>query len=232
MPENILEVRHLSKFFVNNPALFDISFEISEGDITVIVGPNGSGKTTLLKLMTGLMAPSHGELFYKSRPMRRQIRTFRSKIGLLPDHPLLYQQLTLSENFKLLGRIYDIPREQMNESLRRFRLDNHTELKTFELSKGMIQRAMVALFSALSPELLFLDEPFTGLDTNGQELVLAYLKQRHARKQTTILITHTLSPIDQTWTQLLVLKGGTLLSLQRQQDFEQRISAICAKLAL
>jgi heme exporter protein A len=163
--------------------VFDrLDFELERGGFLVVTGPNGSGKTTLLRLVAGLAAPTAGEL---------EVAVDRAQLGFVGHEPLVYRELTALENLDLYGRLYRVPerRERIGMLLERFGLWDARAQRTASFSRGMLQRLALCRAFLHEPELYVLDEPFTGLDDEGAELLDHELAERRPRG-TFLVATH------------------------------------------
>jgi heme exporter protein A len=160
----VIRARGLEKRYGRKRVLRGIDLEVESGDCLVVTGPNGSGKTTLLRLCAGLALPSGGTL---------EIDADRSRLGYLGHEPLLYRELTALENLELYGRLYRVPerRERIGMLLERFGLWEARGERIASYSRGMTQRLALCRVLLHEPELLVLDEPYTGLDEGGAELL-------------------------------------------------------------
>src|SRR5205085_8617548 len=141
-----------------------VDFELPRGGFLVVTGPNGAGKTTLLRMCAGLAIPSRGTLDVDSQ---------RGAIGYLGHEPLVYRELNVLENLDLYGRLYRVPerRERIGMLLERFGLWESRRTRAAALSRGQLQRLALCRALLHKPELLILDEPFSGLDADGAELL-------------------------------------------------------------
>jgi len=171
----------LSKRFGEKLVLDDLDLVVPRGGFVLVTGPNGSGKTTLLRLCAGLFAPTGGEL---------EVEASRAAIGFLGHEPLVYRELTALENLDLYGRLYRLPerRERAGALLERFGLWRARNERTGTFSRGMLQRLALCRTFLHDPDLLLLDEPFDGLDTEGAELLQAELAERAS--VTALVATH------------------------------------------
>lgn len=159
-----------------------LDFDLARGGFLVVTGPNGSGKTTLLRLCAGLALPTAGTL---------EIEPDRSRIGFLAHEPLVYRELTALENLDLYGRLYRVPerRERVGMLLERFGLWESRRERASALSRGQLQRLALCRALLHKPDLLILDEPFSGLDEEGAALLdreLAAMRER----RTLVVATH------------------------------------------
>ena len=150
----------LSKRYGEKRVLDRVDFGLERGGFLLVTGPNGSGKTTLLRLVAGLAAPTGGEL---------EVEPSRGAIGFLGHEPLVYRELTALENLELYGRLYRVSerRERIGMLLERFGLWQARNERAGAFSRGMLQRLALCRALLHEPELLLLDEPFSGLDEAG-----------------------------------------------------------------
>ena len=172
----------LGKRYGMKRVLHDVDFELERGGFLVVTGPNGSGKTTLLRLAVGLAAPTAGAI---------EVAVDRARLGFVGHEPLVYGELTALENLDLYGRLYRVPerRERIGMLLERFGLWDARRERAAKFSRGMLQRLALCRAFLHEPELYVLDEPFTGLDDEGAELLDRELAERRPRG-TFLVATH------------------------------------------
>ena len=178
----MIRARGLAKDYGEKHVLRGLDFELERGGFLVVTGANGSGKTTLLRLCAGLAIPTGGSL---------EVEPERGAIGFLGHEPLVYRELTALENLDLYGRLYRVPerRERIGMLLERFGLWESRRERASKLSRGQLQRLALCRSLLHKPELLILDEPFSGLDEAGAELLdreLAGMRER----RTILVSTH------------------------------------------
>ena len=178
----MIVARQLEKRYGEKIVLRGLDFELERGGFLVVTGPNGSGKTTLLRLCAGLAVPTGGTL---------EVEPERAGIGFLGHEPLVYRELTALENLDLYGRLYRVPerRERIGMLLERFGLWDSRGLRVAKLSRGQLQRLALCRSLLHRPELLILDEPFSGLDAEGAELLDRELAEMRERR-TILVSTH------------------------------------------
>jgi heme ABC exporter ATP-binding subunit CcmA len=187
----LLQATSLERSFGAARVLRGISLAVGPGECHLVVGPNGAGKTTLLRILAGLARPSAGTVTLRGGSPGRDPGVRRS-IGLLSHQSHLYDDLSAAENLTFAARIYGLPdpagtaldrlaalglRERSNEPVRR-------------LSRGLMQRVAIARALLHAPELLLLDEPFTGLDSNATTQVVSLLGEELARGRALVLVSH------------------------------------------
>jgi heme exporter protein A len=178
----VIRARGLSRRFGDKRVLERLDFSLARGGFLVVTGPNGSGKSTLLRLCAGLLAPTDGEL---------EVEVERGRLGFLAHEPLVYRELTAVENLDLYGRLYRVPerRERIGMLLERFGLWESRRERVGSFSRGMLQRLALCRALLHEPELLLLDEPYSGLDAEGARLLDHELRELHAQR-TLVVATH------------------------------------------
>jgi heme exporter protein A len=193
----VIRARGLARRFGAKRALAPIDLDLESGGFLLVTGPNGSGKTTLLRLLSGLLAPSAGEV---------EIAVDRSELGFLAHEPLVYRDLTALENLELFGRLYRIPerRERIGMLLERYDLWDVRAEQAGSFSRGMLQRLALCRALLHDPRLLLLDEPFNALDSDGAELLDRELHAL-AGERTLVVATHDAGRIAPLATRRLVL---------------------------
>jgi ABC-type multidrug transport system ATPase subunit len=171
----VIHARGLERRFGDKVVLRDLDFELRRDGFLLVTGPNGSGKSTLLRLCAGLLAPTAGEL---------DVEVERGRLGYVGHEPLVYRELSAIENLELYGRLYRIAerRERIGMLLERYGLWQARHERVAAFSRGMLQRLALCRALLHDPELLILDEPFSGLDASGAQLLDAELAElRHGR---------------------------------------------------
>ena len=193
----MISARGLGRRFGSKRVLRDLDLEVRAGELLLVTGPNGSGKSTLLGLMAGLLAPTEGEI---------EVDLPRGRIGYLAHEPLVYKELTALENLDLYGRLYHVSerRETIGALLERFGLWEARHGRVGSFSRGMQQRLALCRVLLHGPELLLLDEPYSGLDASARTLVDDVLAEA-AGSSTLVVASHEPEQIRPLATQALVL---------------------------
>jgi heme exporter protein A len=178
----VIVARDLGRDFGSKRVLRGLDFDVARGGFLVVTGPNGSGKSTLLSLCAGLLVPTRGELLVEAE---------RGEIGYVAHESLVYRELTALENLDLYGRLYRVPerRERIGMLLERFGLWEARRERVGSFSRGMAQRLALCRALLHEPELLLLDEPYSGLDRDASELVDGVLTEAAGTK-TVVVATH------------------------------------------
>ena len=183
-------------------ALDDVSFSVQPGQTLAVFGPNGAGKTTLLKVLAGLIQPQRG---------RAQVEGGRRAIGWIGHHAQLYGQLTVRENLRFWGSLYDV--QPSGDLLARLGLDEHADRPVRTLSRGLVQRVAIARALVHDPAVLLLDEPFTGLDRTAAEALGRLLAQHAAAGRATVLVTHSVEEGTGLATDVAFMRAGRFVHL-------------------
>ncbi len=212
----MLEVRGVTKLYSGIPAVTDISFRAPAGEVTGYLGPNGSGKSTTIKMITGLLEPSAGEILFRGQPIDRNRIAYRQLLGYVPEEPHLYTHLTGLEYLEMVGELRCLPKRsawtKINELMRLLSLfpDRHVPISAY--SKGMRQKVLIAAALLHNPDLVILDEPFSGLDVN-MGLILRDLISELARKGKVVLFSsHELETVERVCSHVVILHKGRVVA--------------------
>jgi ABC-2 type transport system ATP-binding protein len=202
------------------PALQGLELRVERGEVFGYLGPNGSGKTTTLKILLGLVRPDAGTASVLGRP--HDDPGWKSRAGYLPEHPYFYDYLTATEYLDYAGRLCGLAagerRERAGALLRRVGLDGSASVPLRRFSKGMSQRIGLAQALINDPEVVFLDEPMSGLDPLGRRLARDVILELKERGKTVFFSTHILPDAEALCDRVAVLHGGRLLSVGRLDE--------------
>ena len=168
---------------------------LNAGEFTVIFGPNGAGKTTLLRLLAGIARPTRGEVWIEGVPIAGGDHAWRSRVGVLSHHTYLYPGLSAAENLDFYARLYGLDRrgERISEALEGVGLQERARDRVRDFSRGMQQRLALARTLLHDPRVVFLDEPYSGLDPHASALLGGVLERLRREGRTVMLVTHNLS---------------------------------------
>ena len=189
-----LDVNGLTRSFGHVRALRGISFTLARGDALAIFGPNGAGKTTLLRMLAGILRPDKGTIHINGEQLVRGETVQRRRIGLISHQSLCYDGLTAAENLQFYGRLYGLerPAERAMAALESVGLADRSTTTAATMSRGMLQRLAIARALLHDPDLVLLDEPFTGLDQRAAGALRAQLETLRAHHRTIVIVTHNL----------------------------------------
>jgi len=227
----MLEARSLTKYYGRILAVRDVTFTIRRGEILGYLGPNGAGKSTTVKMLTGLIEPSDGQILFDGKSVYDDLTAFQRLIGYVPEEPHLYPHLSGREYLQLVGRLRGMPRRvlepKMDEFLRLFGLwdDRHAPLSSY--SKGMRQKILLSAALLHDPELLILDEPFSGLDVTSAIVVRTLLHELAQAGKTIFYSSHVLEVVEKVCSTVLILRKGQVVaydSINRLQELMRQPS--------
>ena len=230
MPEvtdTALEVRELTRTFGVRRALDRVSFDLPKGAFLSIFGPNGAGKTTMVKVLTTLTAPSSGTARIFGLDVVEDAVELRERIGLISHNPLLYPDLSAEENLLFFSEMYGIddPADRVRELLVSVELDHRRLDLVRTFSRGMLQRLSIARALLHRPDVLFLDEPYSGLDPHAMDIfdnLIAQIREDH----TFVMISHDLDKGLELCSHALILaRGRVVLAAERDAVDAEQFSA-------
>jgi ABC-2 type transport system ATP-binding protein len=212
----VLELRGLYKSFRGIPAVEDVSFRVSAGEIVGFLGPNGAGKSTTVKMITGMLPPDAGRVFFEGRDIRTDMVAFRRVVGYVPEEAQLYGYMSGLEYLQLVGRLRGFKEalleSKATELLELFNLKSsqHSPISTY--SKGMRQRVLIAAALLHDPQLLIFDEPLSGLDVISARLLKDLMELLVAQGKAVLYISHVLEVVEQVCQRVVVIAKGRILA--------------------
>jgi ABC-2 type transport system ATP-binding protein len=220
--DTIIEVSDLTKFYRNFQAVNNISFEVKRGEIFGLLGPNGAGKTTTIKMLTGLIQPTKGTATIQGKNIQTQIVEIKKTIGVVTEDSNLYDELSVSDNLRFVGQLYNVPRSdrdrRIEELLKKFDLESKREAKFATLSKGMKRKVNIAAALIHSPQIVFLDEPTTGLDVLSARILRSMIKELTALGVTIFLTTHYIEEAEQLCNRVAILVNGQIKTVDTPRN--------------
>jgi ABC-2 type transport system ATP-binding protein len=237
----MLEVRSLTKYYGALPALRDASFIAKPGQILGYLGPNGSGKSTTVRMLVGLMEPTDGEVLWQGKSIFDDMPAYRRRLGYVPEEPFLYTHLTAPEYLRLVGGLRGIEDDLLNQKIERFLQlfgledDKYSTLSAF--SKGMRQKVQLASALMHNPELIILDEPFSGLDVSAGLMLRSVIKSLAAEGRTILMSSHVIEVVEQLCTDVVILSDGKVVAHDSVENLrglqnDQSLEHVFVKLAI
>ena len=249
----MLELRHVSKSFSGIPAVQDVSFTARAGEVTGYLGPNGSGKSTTMKMITGLIGMTDGEILFQGQRIQNDLIAYKQRMGYVPEEPHLYAHLTGLEYLTMVGQLRNLPpkptAERIDGLLRLFYLHSDRHLPISSYSKGMRQKILLSAALMHNPDLVLLDEPFSGLDVGTALVMRSLIQELAARGKVVLFSSHELETVERVCSHVVILHRGkvvaddsierlrTLMSLPTLEDIfsqlavEQDTGAISREIA-
>jgi ABC-2 type transport system ATP-binding protein len=220
---NVVELKGVTKHFDEFVAVQDLSFEVRQGTIFGLLGPNGAGKTTSIRMIVNIFAPDAGEVFVLGRHMSPDLQ---HRIGYLPEERGLYKKMKVDEQLVFFANLKGIDtreaRKRIDEWLERLELSDWKQKKSAELSKGMQQKVQFIAAVLHEPELLILDEPFSGLDPVSVNLLKNVILDLKKRGKSIIFSTHQMEQVEQMCDDICLINhatkvlGGSLRDVKRR----------------
>jgi heme exporter protein A len=206
----IIEARGLVKAYGLLPVLRKLDLSIERSEFVALLGPNGSGKSTLLRMLCGLSKPTAGVIAIGGWELPREADAVRAQIGLVSHKTLLYDNLTARENLRFFARLYNLkqPAARINLLLERVGLARRADELARTYSRGMQQRLSIARALLHEPDVLLLDEPYTGLDQDASAMLDAVVTEAHHAGHTVVMTTHDLERAARLATRVVILSRG------------------------
>ena len=208
----IIKIENLCKAYEQNLVLRNINLEIEAGQIVGYIGPNGAGKSTTIKILCGITSSFVGEVHVMGMDVRKNPIEIKQKIGYIPELAALYETLTPIEYLRFSGRLYNLDEEviskKSNELLRLFELQDKANNRMTSYSKGMKQKVLLISGLLHNPEIIFLDEPLSGLDANAVILVKEILAQLKAAGKTIFYSSHIMDVVEKISDRIIIIDKG------------------------
>jgi ABC-2 type transport system ATP-binding protein len=218
----MLELQSLFKSYRGIPAIQDVSFKVAPGEIVGFLGPNGAGKSTTVKIITGLLRPDDGKVLFEGQDIRKDMVTFRSTLGYVPEEAYLYSYLSGLEYLQLVGRLRGLSEALIEAKstrlLRLLHLESWQFSPTSSYSKGMRQRVLIAAALLHDPKLLIFDEPLSGLDVVSARLFKDLLELLAAQGKAILYISHVMEVVEQICNRVVVIAKGRVVADARPDD--------------
>jgi ABC-2 type transport system ATP-binding protein len=211
-----LELHHVTKRFTGVLAVDNVSFHARAGEITGYLGPNGSGKSTTMKMITGLIQTSDGEIYFDGQSIRNDPMGFKQRLGYVPEEPHLYQHLSGLEYLTMVAQLRDLPAkptgERIDGLLRLLSLhsDRHAPISSY--SKGMRQKVLLSAALLHNPDLILLDEPFSGLDVATSLVLRSLIQELAARGKVVLFSSHELETVERISSHVVILHRGRVVA--------------------
>ena len=212
----MLEARDVTKRYGALTAVSQVSFTVKPGEVLGYLGPNGSGKSTTVKMLVGLMAPTHGQMFLDGIDIQDDLLGYKAQVGYVPEEAHVYPYLTGPEYLRLVGRLRDIPPVKLERKIRRFlRIfgldsDYHAQLASY--SKGMRQKILLSAALLHNPKVIVLDEPVSGLDVSTALVLRTVVRALAADGRIIFYSSHELETIEKISTRVIILRAGRVVA--------------------
>lgn len=220
---HLLDVQHISKSFQDTSALQEISFTIEKNKIYGLLGPNGAGKTTLIRNITQIFIPDFGAIFYNGEKLAAK---HQNKIGYMPEERGLYKKMKVGEQLAYFAQLRDFSKQAAKKKidfwLQKLDIENWRNKTIEELSKGMQQKVQFIATVLHEPELLILDEPFSGLDPVNAEVIKNEIFELHQKGATIIFSTHRMENVEEICEDIFLINQGKIILQGNVQAIKQQ----------
>ncbi|MFN8300571.1 MAG: ABC transporter ATP-binding protein [Chitinophagales bacterium] len=220
---SLLRLQHIVKQYGNYRASNDVSFEIPSGKIFGLLGPNGAGKTTLIRMITRILYPDTGQLFFNGEPLSDK---HTERIGYMPEERGLYKKMKVGEHLVYLGRLKGLTASQAKINveawLKKFSIQSWYNKSIEELSKGMSQKVQFIATVLHDPDLLILDEPFSGLDPINSKLIEDEIFELSRKGKTIIFSTHRMEQVEEICDDIVLVNKGSVILQGGVKELKQR----------
>ncbi len=212
----MLELRHVSKSFSGIPAVRDVTFIARPGEVTGYLGPNGSGKSTTMKMITGLIEMTDGEILFQGQRIQTDPIAYKQRMGYVPEEPHLYSHLTGLEYLTMVAQLRNLPEkraaERIDGLLKLFYLHSDRHVPISSYSKGMRQKILLSAALMHNPDLVLLDEPFSGLDVGSALVIRSLIQELAARGKVVLFSSHELETVERVCSHIVILHRGKIVA--------------------
>ncbi len=221
----MLEVRSLTKCYSSIPAVDDVSFTISGGEVLGYLGPNGSGKSTTVKIITGLMEPTRGTVLFKGSNIKDDLAGYKRRVGYVPEEANLYPFLSGLEYLQLVSRLRGLPEAVIERRagalLELFAMRPHRHTAIAAYSKGMRQRILLIAALLHNPDLIIFDEPLSGLDVTSALIFRKLISALSREGKIIFYCSHVLEVVEKVCSHVTILQGGKQLAYGSVEDLKR-----------
>jgi ABC-2 type transport system ATP-binding protein len=225
--EEAIAAWNLTKEYDGLLAVDHVSFEVSRGEVFGFLGPNGAGKTSTIRMLVGLTEPSEGSASVAGYDIRKEIVEVKRRVGVVPETSNLYDELTAGENLLFASQLYNVPRgerpNRIQELLERFHLTDRRDTKFGKLSRGLKRRVVIAAALVHRPEIVFMDEPTTGLDVVSARSLRTYIQELQKEGTTVFLTTHYIEEADQLADRIALIVKGNIVTVDTPDRIKDKV---------
>jgi ABC-2 type transport system ATP-binding protein len=212
----MIELRGVSKKFSVFAVVNDVTFAVKPGEVLGYLGPNGAGKTTTIRMLAGLLEPTKGEILFEGRDIRKDITSYRKRLGYVPEQSEIYPHLSAYDYLTMVGRLRHLPERSLKVKITDFldifglRHDMDSPLSSY--SKGMRQKVLIASALLHDPDILLLDEPLSGLDVTTGLVIRDLIKRLAGENKIIIYSSHVLEVTEQVCSRIIILHQGNIVA--------------------
>jgi ABC-2 type transport system ATP-binding protein len=214
--KTIIDVKGLKKSYKDKEVIHGIDFTVNEGEILCFLGPNGAGKSTTINIITGALRCDGGSILYKGESIYKDLLSFKSSLGIVPQDLALYEDLSAEKNVLFFASLYGLKGDALKDSCQ-FALDftglsDRAKDKVNTFSGGMKRRLNIACAIAHKPELLIMDEPTVGIDPQSRNHILEGVKRLRNQGMTILYTTHYMEEVEEISTRIIIMDVGNIIA--------------------
>lgn len=214
--QTIVEIRNLQKSYGQKKVLHGINLEIAPGQIIGYIGPNGAGKSTTIKILCGIISEFDGEVSIFGKELRSQTLEIKKRLGFIPENAVLYESLTPMEFMEFIGAMRSLNPEQTHEKaealMKIFEMQPHINQRISTFSKGMRQKVLICSSLLHNPDLIFMDEPLSGLDANSVIMVKEMLLHLSREGKTIFYSSHLMDVVEKISDRIILIDLGKVIA--------------------
>ena len=212
----MLELKGITKKFTVIPAVNNVSFTVNPSEILGYLGPNGAGKTTTIKMLAGLLEPTDGNIYFLGKNIKDNLYEYKKRIGYVPEEQDIYPHLSAYDYLMMVGRLRNIPekvlKEKIEQLMKLFSLseDMHSSISSY--SKGMIQKVLLSSALLHNPDILFLDEPLSGLDVETSLIIKDLVRKLSKEGKIIFYCSHILEVVEKICSRVIIIHKGNIVA--------------------
>jgi len=226
-PESAIAVSELTKCYGELLAVDQINFTVKKGEVFGFLGPNGAGKTTTINMLTGVTKPTSGSAFISGFDVKQEPTKAKELVGVVPEVSFLYDEMTAWDNLNFSAKLHSVPEKKRgslaHELLRLFGLYERRNDRVGTFSGGMKKRLMIATALIHEPDILFLDEPTTGLDVQSARQIRELIKELNKKGTTVFLTTHYIEEADQLCQRIAIINRGKIITVDTPEELKNTV---------
>ncbi|MBU0984147.1 MAG: ABC transporter ATP-binding protein, partial [candidate division Zixibacteria bacterium] len=218
----MLQVSHVSRSFGSVKAVEDLSFTVRAGEVFALLGPNGAGKTTTIKMILSMLKPDAGSILFEGQEISSEENGYKARIGYVPESCALYESLNGPEFLEFIGHLHHLPpadvARKAGQLLAAVGLAKAERQLIKEYSKGMKQKLLIISALMHDPDLIILDEPFSGLDANAVSVFKELIREEARKGKAVVFCSHILEVVERLVHRIVIMKDGRRLASGSPDD--------------
>lgn len=230
MNNTVLDVRNICKNYGKMEVVSNVNFTVYEGDILGFIGPNGAGKSTSINMMTTLLTPDHGTIFFRNQDIIKQSDYFKRALGVVPQELAIYEDLSAYENVRFFCALYGIIgielKARVKQALEFVGLWERNKDSPLKFSGGMKRRLNIACAIAHGPELLIMDEPTVGVDPQSRNKIMEAVNILHQKGTTVIYTSHYMEEVETLCNRIILIDKGIIIEDLDKNTLKEKYAAM------